>query len=112
MYQAFATSADTVSTILDSIRVNLTWDTWCTSGATSGYVSSVDFAIGVDGGSYRDMFTDSSPAHEVHKDWFLYPNYLVHTRCNRIRIRYHLTANATAGTQFQNEVSGLVDQVR
>lgn len=112
MYQAFATSADTASTIVDPIRVNLTWDTWCTSGLTSNYVSSVDFAIGVDGGSFRDMFTDNAPAHEVHKDWYLYPNYLLHTRCNRIRIRYHLTANATAGTEFQNEVSGLVDQVR
>ena len=112
MYQAFATSADTASTIVDPIRVNLTWDTWCSSGLTSNYVSSVDFAIGVDGGSYRDMFTDSAPAHEVHKDWYLYPIYLLHTRCNRIRIRYHLTANATAGTEFQNEVSGLVDQVR
>ena len=112
MYQAFATSADTTSTIVDPIRVNLTWDTQCSSGLASNYVSSIDFAIGVDGGSYRDMFTDNAPAHEVHKDWFLYPNYLLHTRCNRIRIRYHLTANATAGTEFQNEVSGLVDQVR
>lgn len=112
LYHAFAAGADTVSTIVDPIRVNLTWDTWCTSGATSGYVSSVDFAIGVDGGSYRDMFTDNSPAHEVHKDWYIYPNYLLHTRCNRIRMRYHLTSNATVGTQFQNEVSGLVDQVR
>ena len=112
MYQAFATSADTVSTIVDPIRVNLTWDTQCSAGLASNYVSSVDFAIGVDGGSYRDMFTDNAPAHEVHKDWFIYPNYLIHTRCNRIRIRYHLTSNSTVGTQFQNEVSGLVDQVR
>lgn len=112
MYQAFATSADTTSIIVDPIRVTLTWDTQCASGLASNYVSSIDFAIGVDGGSYRDMFTDNSPAHEVHKDWFIYPNYLLHTRCNRIRIRYHLTSNATAGTLFQNEVSGLVDQVR
>ena len=112
MYQAFAAGADTTSTIVDPIRVNLTWDTWCTSGLASNYVSSIDFAIGVDGGSFRDMFTDNSPAHEVHKDWYLYPNYLLHTRCNRIRIRYNLTASAVAGTQFQNEVSGLVDQVR
>ena len=112
MYQEFAAGSDTASSITDPIRVNLVWDTWCTSGATSNYVSSVDFAIGVFGGSYRDMFTDSAPAHEVHKDWYLYPIYLLHTRCNRIRIRYHLTANATVGTQFQNEVSGLVDQVR
>lgn len=112
MYQAFATSADTVSDIIDPIRVTLTWDTRCLSGTTSGFVSSIDFAIGVDGGSYRDMFTDNSPAHEVHKDWYIYPNYLLHTRCNRIRIRYHLTENATVGTQFQNEISGLVDQVR
>lgn len=112
MYHAFASDADTASIIVDPIRVNLVWDTWCTSGLTSNYVSSVDFAIGVDGGSFRDMFTDSAPAHEVHKDWYLYPIYLLHTRCNRIRIRYHLTANATAGTEFQNEVSGLVDQVR
>ena len=112
MYQAFAAGADTASTIVDPIRVNLVWDTWCTSGLSSNYVSSIDFAIGVDGGSYRDMFTDNSPAHEVHKDWFIYPNYLLHTRCNSIRIRYHLTSNATAGTDFQNEVSGLVDQVR
>lgn len=112
MYQAFATSADTASTIVDPIRVNLTWDTQCSSGLASNYVSSIDFAIGVDGGSYRDMFTDNAPAHEVHKDWYIYPNYLLHTRCNRIRMRYHLTSNATVGTQFQNEVSGLVDQVR
>lgn len=112
MYHAFAAGADTTSTITSPIRVNLTWDTQCTSGLASNYVSSIDFAIGVDGGSYRGMFTDSAPAHEVHKDWYIYPNYLVHTRCNRIRIRYNLTANATAGTQFQNEVSGLVDQVR
>lgn len=112
MYQAFAAGADTNSAILDPIRVNLTWDTRCLSGPASNYVSSVDFAIGVDGGSYRDMFTDNAPAHEVHKDWYLYPNYLLHTRCNRIRIRYHLTSNATEGTEFQNEVSGLVDQVR
>jgi hypothetical protein len=112
MYQAYAADADTTSTIVDPIRVNLTWDTWCTSGAASNYVSSIDFALGVDGGSYRDMFTDSAPAHEVHKDWFIYPNYLLHTRCNRIRIRYHLTSNATEGTQFSNEVSGLIDQVR
>lgn len=112
MYQSFAAGADTTSMITSPIRVNLTWDTRCTSGAASNYVSSIDFALGVDGGSYRDMFTDSAPAHEVHKDWALYPNYLLHTRCNRIRIRYHLTANATEGTQFSNEVSGLVDQVR
>lgn len=112
MYQAFATSADTTSTIVDPIRVNLTWDTQCSAGLTSNYVSSINFAIGVDGGSYRDMFTDNAPAHEVHKDWYIYPNYLLHTRCNRIRIRYNLTSNATVGTQFQNEVSGLVDQVR
>lgn len=108
MYQAFATSADTVSAIIDPIRVTLTWDT----RLNSNYVSSIDFAIGVDGGSYRDMFTDNSPKHEVHKDWYIYPNYLLHTRCNSIRIRYHLTANATVGMQFQNEVSGLVDQIR
>ena len=112
MYQSFAAGADTASSITSPIRVNLVWDTWCTSGATGNYVSSVDFALGVDGGSYRDMFTDSAPAHEVHKDWYIYPNYLLHTRCNRIRIRYRLTSNATEGTQFQNEVSGLVDQVR
>lgn len=112
MYQAFATAADTTSSITSPIRVNLAWDTQCASGLASNYVSSIDFAIGVDGGSYRDMFTDNAPAHEVHKDWYLYPNYLLHTRCNRIRIRYHLTSNATAGTEFQNEVSGLVDQVR
>lgn len=112
MYQAYAADADTTSTITSPIRVNLTWDTQCTSGLASNYVSSIDFAIGVDGGSYRDMFTDTAPAHEMHKDWYIYPNYLLHTRCNRIRIRYHLTANATIGTQFQNEVSGLVDQVR
>lgn len=112
MYQAYAADADTVSSITSPIRVNLVWDTRCTSGAASNYVSSIDFAIGVDGGSFTDMFTDNAPAHEVHKDWYLHPNYLVHTRCNRIRIRYHLTANATEGTQFQNEVSGLVDQVR
>lgn len=112
MYQAFAAGADTASAIFGPIRVNLVWDTRCTSGLTSNYVSSVDFAIGVDGGSFSDMFTDNAPAHEVHKDWYLYPNYLLHTRCNRIRIRYHLTENATAGTGFQNNVSGLVDQVR
>lgn len=112
MYQAFAAGADTASTIVDPIRVNLTWDTQCSAGLASNYVSSIDFAIGVDGGSYRAMFTDNSPAHEVHKDWYIYPNYLLHTRCNRIRIRYNLTSNATVGTQFQNEVSGLVDQVR
>lgn len=112
MYQAYAADADTVSSITSPIRVNLTWDTRCTSGVASNYVSSIDFAIGVDGGSFRDMFTDNAPAHEVHKDWFIYPNYLIHTRCNRIRIRYHLTANATEGTQFYNDVSGLIDQVR
>jgi hypothetical protein len=112
MYHAFAADADTTSMITSPIRVNLVWDTWCTSGATNNYVSSVDFAIGTVDGSYRDMFTDNSPAHEVHKDWYIYPNYLLHTRCNRIRIRYHLTSNATEGTQFSNEVSGLIDQVR
>ena len=112
MYHSFAAGADTTSIITDPIRVNLTWDTWCLSGAASGYVSSIDFAIGVAGGSYKDMFSDNSPAHEVHKDWFIYPNYLLHYRCNSIRIRYNLTSNATVGTSFQNEVSGLVDQVR
>lgn len=112
MYQSFAAGADTASSTTNPIRVNLVWDTQCSSGLASNYVSSIDFAIGVDGGSYRTMFTDNAPAHEVHKDWYLYPNYLLHTRCNSIRIRYHLTSNATAGTEFQNEVSGLVDQVR
>ena len=112
MYQSFASGSDTASSITNPIRVNLVWDTQCSSGLASNYVSSIDFAIGVDGGSYRNMFTDNAPAHEVHKDWYLYPNYLLHTRCNSIRIRYHLTANATVGTEFQNEVSGLVDQVR
>lgn len=112
MYQSFASGADTTASTTNPIRVNLVWDTQCSSGTASNYVSSIDFAIGVDGGSYRNMFTDNSPAHEVHKDWYLYPNYLLHTRCNSIRIRYHLTSNATVGTEFQNEVSGLVDQVR
>lgn len=112
MYQSFAADADTTSSTTSPIRVNLVWDTQCSSGLASNYVSSIDFAIGVDGGSYRGMFTDNAPAHEVHKDWYIYPNYLLHTRCNRIRMRYHLTSNATVGTQFQNEVSGLVDQVR
>lgn len=112
LYQAFASDADTTSATIDPIRVNLVWDTLCTAGPAGSFVSSIDFAIGVADGSYRSMFTDSSPANEVHKDWYLYPNYILHTRCNRIRIRYHLTERAVEGTLFQNSVSGLVDQVR
>ena len=112
MYHSFAAGADTTSAIIDPIRVNLVWDVQCLSGPTATYVSSVDFAIGINGGSYRDMFSDNSPAHEVHKDWYIYPNYLLHYRCNSIRIRVNLTSNATVGTSFQLDVSGLVDQVR
>ena len=112
MYQSFAAGANTSDTILDPILAFMTWDAQCAAGITSNYISSIEFAIGVDGGSYRSMFTDNAPAHEVHNDWYLYPNYLLHHRCNRIRIRVNLTSSAVVGTFFVINASGLVEQVR
>lgn len=104
-------ASDTSSTITSPAFVAMTWDLQWTGGATSSRVSSIDFAIGVSGESYKALFTDTSPAHETHKDWGMTNAWVLGTRYDSIRVRVNLTG-ASDGDNFQLYAGGLVTQVR
>lgn len=105
------TASDTSSAIMGPAYVAMTWDLQWSGGATSSRVSSIDFAIGVSGASYKALFTDSSPAHETHKDWGMTNAWTLGTRYNSIRVRVNLTG-ASEGDNFQLYAGGIVNQVR
>lgn len=105
------TASDTSSAITSPAFVAMTWDLQWSGGATSSRVSSIDFAIGVSGVSYKALFTDSSPAHETHKDWGMTDAWILGTRYDSIRVRVNLTG-ASDGDNFQLYAGGMVTQVR
>lgn len=105
-------ASDTSAAITDPTYAALTWDVQVTSGPTANAVSSIDFALGVSGGSYNTLFSDSSPAHDVHKDWGMTSAWMLNYRSNRVRARCHLASGATVGDTLYMYGGGIVMQVR
>ena len=107
------TATDTSTTLYNTPAFfALSWDVqWHTQG-NPGNLDSLTFAAGVDGGSYVDLFSDTSPAHAVHKDWGITKAWSAGNRYNRIRVRFALNSTTQVGDGFQLYAGGIVNQVR
>ena len=107
------TATDTSTTLYDTPAFfALSWDVqWHTQG-NPGNLDSLTFAAGVDGGSYVDLFSDTSPAHAVHKDWGITKAWSAGNRYNRIRVRFALNSTTQVGDGFMLYAGGIVNQVR
>ena len=107
------TATDTSTSLYDSPAFfALSWDVqWHTQGSP-GNLDSLTFAAGVEGGSYVDLFSDTSPAHAVHKDWGITKAWATGNRYNRIRVRFALNSTTQVGDGFMLYAGGIVNQVR
>ena len=111
-FETTITASDTSSVILNPTYAALSWDVQVNSGPTANTVSSVDFALGISGGSYDTIFSDNNPAHEVHKDWGITRAWLLNHRKNRVRARCNLASGAVVGDTVFMYGGGIVMQVR
>ena len=105
-------SVSGTSAIVDPTYAALSWDVQVDNGPTSSVVSSVDFALGVSGGSYYTIFSDNNPAHETHKDWGITPAWMLNYRRDRVRARCNLASGATVGDTVYMKCGGILTQVR
>ena len=111
-FEGTISASDTSSSTTKPTYAALAWDVRLNSGIPSTAISSVDFALGVSGGSYDTIFSDTSPAHEVHKDWGITRSWVLNTKKNRVRARCNLTSGASVGTVITMNGGGIVTQVR
>ena len=112
-FETAITASNTSSVITDPAYAALSWDVQVDSGQTSSVVSSIDFALGVSGGSYDTIFSDNNPAHETHKDWGITRSWMLNYRKNRVRARCNLDPlGATVGNIIYMKCCGIVIQVR
>ena len=111
-FETAITASNTSSSITNPAYAALSWDVRLNSGLPSSAVSSIDFALGVSGGSYDTIFSDNNPAHEVHKDWGITRSWVLNTRKNRVRARCNLASGASVGTVINMSCGGIVTQVR
>lgn len=111
-FETAITASNTSSAITDPTYAALSWDVQVNSGQTSSVVSSIDFALGVSGGSYDTVFSDNNPAHETHKDWGITRSWMLNYRKNRVRARCNLASGATVGNIIYMKCGGIVIQVR
>ena len=111
-FETAITASNTSSAMMNPTYAALSWDVRVSSGSTSSVVSSIDFSLGISGGSYETIFSDNNPAHEVHKDWGITKAWLLNYRKNRVRARCNLASGATVGNSIIMNCGGIVIQVR
>lgn len=113
--------ANTASTdaVLANAMVNLAWATTWVSGPASGVISSIDFQLmNSNGGGYTwmCMHDTSIPDNAVwHKDWNIYPENMLRSKWNKLRVKYNLynlDDPLLPGSTFSMSICGFLKDLR